>query len=300
VIECVANVSEGRDMTVLRALAEATRTALLDVHTDADHHRSVFTIAGRELRGTQMGVRALARSVARHLDIAGHEGVHPRLGALDVVPFVALGTSVSEREVALEAAESFARWWSTAYDVPVFLYGDADPKRRDLPSARNTAFTSRPPDFGPDEPHMTLGATAVGVRPPLVAVNCLLVTREVEVARRIARAVRERNGGLPGVRALGFMLDTIDRAQVSMNLVDLQRTGIERACRTVRVAARKERTEVAGVELVGLVPRAELERCTDEFLEWSGLDASATIEARVRAGPRWLPGDPAVPTPASG
>jgi glutamate formiminotransferase / 5-formyltetrahydrofolate cyclo-ligase len=300
VIECVANVSEGRDLTVLRALADATRPALLDIHADADHHRSVFTIAGRELRGTQMGARGLARSVARQLDIAGHEGVHPRLGALDVVPFIALGTSVSEHEAALEAAESFARWWSTAYDVPVFLYGDADPKRRDLPSARNTAFKSRAPDFGPPTPHEKLGATAVGVRAPLVAVNCALVTREVDVARRIAGVVRERNGGLPGVRALGFMLDTVDRAQVSMNLVDLQRTGIERACRTVRVEARKERTDVLSVELVGLVPRAELERCSDEFLEWSGLDAASTIEVRVRFGPRWLPGDPVESNPASG
>jgi glutamate formiminotransferase len=297
VIECVANVSEGRDAEVLRSLAVACGPSLLDVHADIDHHRSVFTLAAREARDTQHGARSLARAVAKHLTIEDHRGVHPRLGALDVVPFIAISGSASERAIALESARSFAHWWSTAYEVPVFLYGAADPKGRELPQARHTAFTSRPPDFGPPEPHPTLGATAVGVRKPLVAVNCLLVTREVEVARRIARTVREQGGGIPGVRALGFQLDSVGRTQVSMNLVDLDRTGIERACRAVRVEAHKERTEVAAVELVGLVPRVELERCSDEFLEWSGLDASSTIEARVRSGPRVLPGDAVTDAP---
>jgi glutamate formiminotransferase / 5-formyltetrahydrofolate cyclo-ligase len=291
-IECVVNVSEGRDMTILRALADACGPSLLDVHADPDHHRSVFTLAGREVRDSQMGARSLARTVARHVSVLGHEGVHPRLGAVDVVPFVPLTTAATEKEAALEAALAFARWWSTAYDVPVFLYGDADPKGRELPQARNTAFRSRPPDFGPPRPHDRLGATAVGVRPPLVAVNCLLATKDVEIARRIAASVREQHGGLPGVRALGFTLEAAGgRAQVSMNLADLERTGIERACRAVRVDARKERTDVIAVELVGLVPRAELERCTDDFLEWAGLGADVTIEARLRSGPRWLPGD---------
>jgi glutamate formiminotransferase len=222
--------------------------------------------------------------------------VHPRLGALDVVPFVALGTSAVERERAMESARAFAQWWSAAYDVPVFLYGDADPKRRELPQARNTAFHSRAPDYGPDAPHERLGATAVGVRPPLVALNCLLVTREVDVARRIARTVREQHGGMPGVRALGFMLESVGRAQVSMNLVDLDRTGIEQAVRRVQAEARREHTEVGAVELVGLVPRAELDRCSDDFLRWAGLGADVTIESRLRSGPRWLPGDePAEP-----
>jgi glutamate formiminotransferase len=292
VIECVANVSEGRDTEALRALAEACRPALLDVHSDPDHHRSVFTLAAREARDVQLSARALARAVARHFDLSGHEGVHPRLGALDVVPFVPLGTSTAEHDRAVVTAVSFAQWWSTAHEVPVFLYGDADPKRRELPQARNTAFHSRAPDYGPSTPHERLGATAVGVRRPLVALNCLLVTREVDVARRIARVVREQQGGMPGVRALGFLLEEAGRAQVSMNLVDLDRTGIEMAVRRVQVEARKERTEVGSIELVGLVPRAELERCSDEFLRWSGLGADVTIESRLRSGPPRLPGDP--------
>lgn len=286
------NVSEGRDEVALRALADACGASLLDVHTDADHNRTVFTLGGPSSRDAQVGSRALARTAARRVDIVGHSGVHPYIGAIDVVPFVAVGPTAAERESAIDAARSFARWWASAYEVPVFLYGDVDPNGRDLPSIRRSAFTSRAPDFGPPQPHPTLGATAVGARPPLVAINCLLATDEVERARRIARRVREADGGLPGVRALGFLLESVARAQVSMNLVDLERTGVERACRAVRVEARKEHTDVEAIELVGLMPSRELDRCSDEFLEWSRLDASSTIEGRVGIGPRWLPGDP--------
>jgi glutamate formiminotransferase len=290
VIECVANVSEGRDIEVLRALAEACAPALLDVHSDADHHRSVFTLAAQGTPAVQRNARALAEALARRVDISAHEGVHPRLGALDVVPFVALTAGASERERAIDAATSFAQWWSTEYEVPVFLYGAADPLGRGLPDTRRTAFQGRAPDYGPPSPHARLGATAVGVRPPLVALNCVLATGEVEIAQRIARTVREQTGGLPGVRALGFRLDSVGRAQVSMNLVDLDRTGIEAACRRVREEAIQERTDVGAIELVGLVPQAELERCSDEFLGWSGLGADSTIEARLRAGPGRRPG----------
>ena len=285
-LECVANVSEGRDPDVIAALAAACGTSLLDVHSDPDHHRSVFTLAGPGTRDAEGAARRLARGVAEHLTIAGHAGVHPRFGALDVVPFVALGGSDAERQVAGLAARAFARWWADTFAVPVFCYDDADPKARDLPHARLHAFTGRAPDFGPPEPHPQLGATAVGARAPLVAVNCILVTRDVEVARRIAKRLRGRGGGLPGVRALGFLLDTEARAQVSMNVTDLAQTGIQEACLHVRELAHAERTDVARVELVGLVPRAEIDRCSDDFLTWSGLDAEVTIEARLaRAAP---------------
>ena len=175
--------------------------------------------------------------------------------------------------------------------MPVFLYDDADAQRRDLPSVRRDAFGSRPPDFGPDAPHPTLGATAVGARRPLVAINLLLVTRDVAVARRIARAVRERDGGLRGVRALGLALTSSGRAQVSMNLVDLERTGIEAACIEVRRLARLEGTDADSVEIVGLVPRRALDRCTDEFLAWARIDASVVaVEARISGRPGPTPG----------
>jgi glutamate formiminotransferase len=280
-LECVANVSEGRDLGALRALAEHCGAALLDVHTDADHHRSVFTLAGPQRCDAAPAARRLAAAVASHVSIADHEGVHPRLGALDVVPFVSLDGTDVERAEAAETARDFGRWWAASHAVPVFFYDDADPGRRDLPHIRRHAFTTRPPDFGPSAPHPTLGATAVGARRPLVAVNLLLVTREVAVARRIARDVRERDGGLPGVRALGFLLESARRPQVSMNLVDLDRTGIEDACLAVRELARRAGTDVAAVELVGLVPRAYLDRCSESFLAWAGIDRSAAIEARL-------------------
>jgi glutamate formiminotransferase len=254
---------------------------VLDVHYDGDHNRSVFTLAADRSEDVAVAARALARAVAGHVSIAAHSGVHPWLGALDVVPFVALGGESRERADAVARAREFARWWAEIFGVPVFLYGDADDTARDLPTLRRDAFVTRPPDHGPHVPHPRLGATAVGARPPLVAINCELATDDVAVARRIARRVRARDGGLPGVRALGFTLERPRRAQVSMNVTDLGRTGIEEACLAVRSEARAEATRVERVELVGLMPAAELERCSADFLAWSGLTPGSTIEARA-------------------
>jgi glutamate formiminotransferase len=290
VLECVANVSEGRDVAVLGAVADRCGESLVDVHADADHHRAVFTLAGPGPHDAVQAARDLAAAVATRVSIEAHDGVHPFLGALDVVPFVALGGTAAERNLARDAACEFGQWWAESHGVPVFLYDDADAAGHDLPGTRRQAFGSRPPDFGPDAPHPRLGATAVGARKPLVAINLLLGTDDVAVARRIAREVREQDGGLPGVRALGVMLASVGHPQVSMNLVDLDRTGIETACLGVRERAQRHRTEVESVELVGLVPRHDLDRCSDEFLRWAGLDATAAIEVRVGHGPRWLPG----------
>ncbi len=291
-LECVVNVSEGRDMLRLRIIARACGPSLVDVHADADHHRSVFTLAGPGRRDAVAGARSLAAAVAEQCSIVDHAGEHPRFGALDVVPFVALGGTRIERAEAADEARKFGEWWAREFAVPVFLYDDADPEQRDLPSARATSFRSREPDFGPAAPHPRLGATAVGARQPLVACNCVLVSREISVARQIAREVRERSGGLRGVRALGFFLPEARRAQVSMNLVEIEHTGVQDACLHVRALAREHGTDVASVELVGLIPRRDLDRCTDDFLRWSRLDAESTIEARVGKGPRWWPGDP--------
>jgi glutamate formiminotransferase len=288
VIESVVNISEGRDLAALRAVADRCGPSLIDVHVDADHNRSVFTLAGPGPHDSCAATRDLADAVATHISIADHDGVHPYLGALDVAPFVALGGTKAEQAQAGEYARAFGKWWAETHGVPVFFYDDADASGRDLPHTRRHAFRSRKPDFGPDEPHPTLGATAVGARKPLIAINLLLVTRDVAAARRIAREIRESDGGLPAVRALGFMLASEGRPQVSMNLVDLDRTGIEDACLTVRELARREHTDVASVELVGLVPRYELDRCSDEFLAWAGIDADAAIEARIGHGPRTL------------
>jgi glutamate formiminotransferase len=290
VLECVPNVAEGRDARVLDALARACGDSLLDVHADVDHHRSVYTLAGPGAREAEGAVRALARAVAERVDLTRHDGVHPRIGALDVVPFVALdgdaATDASDRVDAVEAAHAFGAWAASELVVPVFFYGDADPQGRSLPALRRDAFTIRPPDAGPAEPHARLGAIAVGARAVLVAVNCDLATGDVATARAIARAVRERDGGLRGVRALGLSLDSRECAQVSMNLVDLASTGIQPACEIVRDLARARGTDIVHVELVGLAPEAEVARLDDAFRVWSGIGSEQTIEARLRARER--------------
>ncbi len=283
-LECVVNVSEGRDPDVLQALVDSCGASLLDWHSDADHHRSVFTLAGPGARDAEAASRVLARIAAKRIDLTQHRGEHPRLGVIDVVPFVALGTTAAEREHAVEAAHSFARWWSQAYSVPCFLYDDADPEGRDLPSVRRTAFKSRRPDYGPSLVHHTLGATAVGARKPLIAVNCMLLTSDAPIANQIVRRTRESSGGLPGVRALSFYLAEQQRMQVSLNLVDLDRTGLEEALLHVRDLARGLRTDIASVELVGLAPRRELDRCSADFLRWARIPTEAAIEARVALG----------------
>ena len=283
-LECVANVSEGRLASAIDALAEATGPALLDVHRDADHNRSVFTIAGSP-HETLTAVRRLAAAVASTLDLGAHEGVHPRLGALDVVPFVALEST--PHETATTAARAFATWWASAHGVPCFFYDDADPKARDLPSVRRDAFAERLPDRGPSGAHPRLGATAVGARPVLVALNCVLDGGAVEDARHIAREARERDGGMPGVRALGFWLESRDRPQVSMNLVDLERTGVEKACARIEELARARGHQLREIELVGLMPAAELARCGPEVRAAASLDEQRTIEGLyAEAAPR--------------
>jgi glutamate formiminotransferase / 5-formyltetrahydrofolate cyclo-ligase len=291
VLECVVNVSEGRRREVVTAVAAACGTALLDVHTDPDHNRSVLTLAGPSDQ-VAAAAMALARVAVEHIDVSAHTGVHPRLGAVDVVPFVPLGDRTAN---GLAAAADLARSWAKRVaeelGVPVFLYGAADPQKRSLPDVRRGAFRERAPDFGPSEPHPTAGAMAVGARPVLVAVNCELapgggLEGDLAVARAVARAVRERDGGLPGVRALGFALASRGRAHVSMNLTDLAATGVEAACEAVRRGVAERGGEVTAVELVGLLPAAELERCSGEFLAWSRLSADRTIEARLRAAER--------------
>jgi glutamate formiminotransferase len=280
VLECVANVSEGRLASAIDQMVAAAGPALLDVHRDPDHNRSVFTIAAGS-HTTLTAVRRLAAAVAASLDLSAHDGVHPRLGVLDVVPFVALGDTSGSRASA--AARAFATWWATVYGVPCFFYDDADSGGRDLPSVRREAFIERAPDLGPSKPHPRLGATAVGARPPIVALNCVLDGGGVEDAQAIARAARERDGGLPGVRALGFWLASRDRPQVSMNLVDLERTGIEKACARIEELARARGRTLREIELVGLLPAAELARCGPAVRAAAHLDDGRTIEGRMPA-----------------
>jgi glutamate formiminotransferase len=279
VLECVINISEGRSADVLGPLAEAVGLALLDVHTDPDHHRSVFTLASVDPSETEAAARRLATAATQTLSITDHDGVHPRLGVVDVVPFVALAPTPTV--VAVDAARAFARWIGRELEIPAFLYDLADADRRTLPAVRRDAFSARAPDAGPATPHPRAGATAVGARPVLVAVNLELDDDDLDLARAVAHEIRERDGGLRGVRALGLDLPSRKRAQVSMNLVDLEHTGLEVACVSVRKQVEARGGRIRRVELVGLVPAAILDDCSAEFLAWSGLSADQTIESRI-------------------
>ena len=257
VLECVVNISEGRNLAVLQALSHSAGTSLLDIHTDADHNRSVFTMLGTE------PTRLLAKHAVDLLTLHGHEGVHPRLGVVDVVPFVALRGSHSSD--ALLARNDFAAWAANELGVPCFLYGP----ERTLPDIRKNAWKSLFPDIGPAEPHPTAGAMCVGVRELLVAYNVFLETDDIAVAHEIVRAIRR-----PGVRALAFAVDGF--AQISMNLVDLHTVGIESAYDAVAQYAAIQRAE-----LVGLIPRFALDAI--DASRWVQLDigVESTIEWRM-------------------
>jgi len=250
VLECVINVSEGRDRAVVEAVAGSAGAALLDVHSDAHHNRAVLTLAGA---GVEEAARAVTAEGVRRIDLRLHVGVHPRLGAVDVVPFVPLGGSTMDDAVA--ARDEFAAWAGDELGVPCFLYGP----ERSLPDVRRRAFTGLAPDTGPQVAHPTAGAICAGARQVLVAYNVWLAEGvPVAVARHIAREIRG-----PGLRALG--LDVGGRAQVSMNLVDPER--VTPADAFDAVAAR---APVARAELVGLVPAAVLDAVSPE--RWAELD----------------------------
>lgn len=261
-LECVVNLSEGRDADRLRRMAEAAGPNLLDLHADPHHHRSVLTLVGEE------APRAVAAVAVELLDLREHDGVHPRLGVVDVVPFVALeGSTFAE---ALAARDAFAAWFAGEHGVPCFRYGP----ERSLPDVRRHAFRDLPPDVGPASPHPTSGAAAVGARPVLVAYNVWLADPDLARARALAAEVRGA-----GVRALGLRVG--ERAQVSMNLIEPLRVGPATAYDRVRRAALAGGTDVAGAELVGLVPEAVL-RAIDPA-RWPELDLGEdrTIEARL-------------------
>ncbi len=258
-LACVVNVSEGRDRSVLDALAGAAGSDLLDLHVDPFHHRAVLTLVGEE------APRTVAAEAVRRIDLRRHAGVHPRLGAVDVVPFVPLAGADLDEAVA--ARDRFAAWSADALGLPAFRYGGDGPT---LPEVRRSARTRRPDDGGP-LPHPTAGAVAVGARDVLVAYNLVLAEPDLGVARRVAGAVRG-----PAVRALGLRVG--DVVQVSLNLVAPEEVGPAAAFDAVAALA-----PVSRAELVGLLPASVLGAVDPE--RWPALDLAAdrTIEARLAA-----------------
>ena len=263
VLECVVNLSEGRDPALIAGIAATAGADLLDVHSDPHHHRSVLTLVGED------APRAVATAAVERLDLRRHDGVHPRLGVVDVVPFVALGGAAPTE--ALAARDRFARWLADTHAVPCFAYGP----ERSLPDVRRHGFRGLDPDHGPAAPHPTAGATAVGARPPLVAYNVWLDgTADLAAARAIAAGARR-----PDLRALGLQVG--DRVQVSMNLVAPDHLDPAEAYDLVRGLAEQLGVGVAGAELVGLLPASVLRRIPAR--RWPELDLAEdrTIESRL-------------------
>jgi glutamate formiminotransferase len=291
-LESVPNVSEGRDGAALAALTEAFSgpARLLDVHTDWDHHRSVFTLVGSaaELVDTLLaGIGA----AAEHVDLREHEGAHPRIGAADVVPLVPLEPEAepAAREAALELAGRVA----DELELPVFFYG------RLTEDGREPAFFRRGgpeelqrridadevrPDRGPGRLHPTAGGVLVGVRRPLVAFNVNLRSDDVEAAREIAALVRERGGGFRGVRALGLGLRRAGLVQVSMNVTDWEAASLADVVGRVVLEANARGIEVAGSELVGLMPAGPAVEAAGSLLRIEGFDRSRVLELRLLDG----------------
>ncbi len=300
--EAVPNFSEGRDTAkVDRIVAEARRVAgveVLDVEMDASHHRSVVSLAG-EGGPLSEAVFGMMREAVRTIDLNHHRGEHPRMGAVDVVPFVPFGTATMEEAVALAEALA-ARVWKEL-EVPVYLYAAAArvPERSDLAVVRRGEFEgirasiatdpARRPDVGEPRVHPTAGIVAIGARPVLIAYNAYLTTADVAVAKKIAHAIRGRDGGLVEVKAKGFEIAERARAQVSMNLTDYRRTPVYRALEAVRREAARYGVGVEESEIVGLVPEDALLDAAEYYLQLNRFDRAALLERKL-AGRKAAPG----------
>ena len=271
-LECVLNISEGRDLARVARIAAAAGDAVLDVHSDPHHHRSVLTLMGED------APRRVTTEALQLIDLRRHRGVHPRLGVVDVVPFVPLGPTTMDE--AVMARNAFAEWAADEQGLPCFLYGPG-PHDPTLPGLRREAWTSRSPDFGPSRPHPTAGAVCVGARPVLVAYNVWLAGQDVTLARRVATAVRG-----PAIRALGLAVG--ERLQVSMNLIAPDEVGPAAAYDLVRAKAAALGAAVEGAELVGLVPDAVLHAVP--AARWAELDLAPDRAIGARLAERGLSG----------
>ena len=284
-LEAVPNVSEGRDAAVISAIGDAFArdAALLDVHSDPDHHRSVFTLAGDEARLVESLLAGVAVAVDL-IDLREHAGVHPRIGAADVVPLVPLDPAGIDRAAA--AARRLAERIGAELGLPVFLYGEVGAGRRPAffrrggleGLARRVVSGELEPDEGPHAIDPRSGAVLVGARHVLVAYNLDLGTGDIGVASAIAAAVRESTGGMPGLQAIGLQLSGSGRLQVSMNVIDLNRAPVHEVVERVRREAASRGVAVVAGELVGLVPERVLQAAASAGVELPGIDESRVLE----------------------
>ncbi|MEM9290751.1 MAG: glutamate formimidoyltransferase [Acidobacteriota bacterium] len=303
-LESIPNFSEGRRGEILRGLQESARGApgvtLLDSSADPDHHRSVFTLAG-QAQDLENCLFSLIRQAIETIDLRQHRGVHPRIGAVDVVPFVHLEDDTNPA-AAVPSARRLGERVAEGFETPVFLYGAAAShegrpslpqlRRGGLPGLRRRMIDGiHQPDFGPSRPHPTAGVAVIGARPFLIALNVILNADALPAARRIAKRVRESSGGLPALQALGLSLDARGRGQVSMNLLDYRRTSPAQAVAAVAECIANEAVDdgnlsrgglqIEEVEIIGLVPQAALPREVRSHWVEQGWSDEETLTARL-------------------
>lgn len=296
-VECVPNFSEGRRPEVLEQILDEIRGTegahLIDQSMDADHNRAVVTMVGELGPVSEAAFRAV-RKASELIDLTQHEGEHPRMGATDVVPFVPIeGVTVEE---CVAAAHTLGERIGTELSIPVFFYEDAAkrPTRKNLAKVRRGQFEKlreaigsdekREPDAGPkDAIHPTAGATAVGARFFLIAFNVNLETADVEIAKAIAKKVREKDGGLPGIKGMGFFLDDLGISQVSMNVCNYEATSLERVYTEIEGLAKEAGVEIRESELVGLAPRAALPEGLAERIKLRGFDPATQVIEEILA-----------------
>lgn len=294
VIECIPNVSEGRRPEIVAAMADAIRRApgvrLLDFSSDASHNRSVFTLAG-DAAGVEQAVLALVERAVADVDLRAHRGEHPRLGAVDVVPFVPIEGATMADCVAL--AKKTGAAIAERFNVPVYLYEEAssNPARKNLEDIRRGEFEGLAakmatagwaPDFGPSAPHPSAGAIVVGARMPLIAYNINLATDRIDVAKKIAAAIRHSSGGFRYVKAAGFTLADRGIVQVSMNLTNYEKTPIHRVFEAVKREAARYGVAILESEIVGLIPAAALTAAAEFYLQIEAFKPDQVLENKLK------------------
>lgn len=293
-VECVPNFSEGRDRAKVEAIVAAIREVpgvlVLAHESDSDHNRSVVTIAGEPEAVVEAAVRAVGRA-SELIDLTRQTGVHPRIGATDVVPFVPLDGVTLQDCVALAKVAGREIW--SRYRIPIYLYEAAAqrPDRVNLENIRRGQFEGlrqeiatnpdRAPDIGDRVLHPTAGAAVVGARKFLIAYNILLNTRDVEIAKRVAKAVRFSGGGLRYVKAMGVYLDARNLAQVSMNLTDFEQTPVHRVFELVKREAQRYGASIVGSEIIGLIPRRAIDMAAEYFLQFENFTTNHVLEKRL-------------------
>lgn len=294
-VECIPNLSEGRRGELIdelgRLLDRRPATALLHAHPDVDHNRTVYTVVG-EPGALLDALEDLYAAALDAVDLRQHHGVHPRLGAVDVCPFVPLPRHGSEMEDCVELARELGGRVSQRFDLPVFFYGAAaaSEERSDLTLVRRGQFEGLAaklrdpawgPDLGPARPHVSGGATVIGARGPLIAYNVVLETDDLDLARAVAREVRASSGGLAGIKAMGVALESRDLVQVSMNVEDPATTPLHVAVDHVRAAAAERGARVLETELVGLMPLESLVAATGHSLQLVDFDEDRVLEEAI-------------------